>query len=125
MVDLAIQDSSKALKLGNDLTVNIMDELGVTIPLIGVDPPNVSHGGVIASHVELIFEAYWKAMQRTNDLSVPLEMTIEIVCLTQRVFKENLMQAIALWTPSGNTPTVDSGEGTDEKMSKKKQSITI
>lgn len=88
---LAIQNRPQRKKFLHNLALNLMNFARILVALVCSDPANISHSGIIARYVKLIFQTDRQTMQRTYRLSMFLEVIIELFCPLECLIKENLM----------------------------------
>lgn len=69
---------------------------GVPYAHIAPNPTNISHRGISAFHVELIFQAHGEAMQWPNCCFLVGIVCIKVPCPLKRLVEEDLMEAVIL-----------------------------
>ena len=69
---------------------------GVPDAHIAPNPTNISHRGIIAFHVELIFQANGQAMQWPNGCFLFGKVGVKVSCPLECLVEKDLMEAVIL-----------------------------
>lgn len=93
---LAEKDSPETLQLSDKLTLHSVHLLWIIDSLEISDPAYITHGGIMAPHMELILETDRQAVQWAFDSSAIFLVLIQVRGSMKGKIEHDLMEAIIL-----------------------------